>query len=359
MKRSTLAAASAAALAVALPTAGPATAAPAADRAPGAQVVAKGLLSPLSLAVKANGAAYVSQNFAGQLMKVKKGKKPVVVAKAAKGREIGAVDVTGGVVTFAVSWGENEGGIVRQLRRGKTRTIGDVGAAERTFDPDGDNAYGFQDLPEDCTPPEFTEPRGGVVETHPYATATSGNTVYVADAGANAVFRIRGGEVTPVAALPPVTVTVSEEAAAAQEWDPCVAGHTLNLEPVPTDIEVGRDGQLYVSSLGPENPLLGTEGGVFRIDPASGEVTRHASGFVGVTGVAVAQNGDVYVSELFGGAISKVPAGGGAPVVVRRAMMPAAVELAGGSLWATTNAMTGLSGEPGDVPNGKVMRFDR
>ncbi|MDN4173670.1 ScyD/ScyE family protein [Nocardioides sp. SOB77] len=358
MKRTTLAAASVAALALTLPTTGAATAAPAAPApAADAQVVAKGLLSPLSLAVKSNGTAYVAQNFAGRLMKVRKGEKPVVVATAMEGREIGAVDVTGNVITYAVSWGENEGGIVRQVRNGRTRTIGDIGAAERATDPDAGNAYGFQGLEEGCEAPEFTEPRGGVTETHPYATAVAGDTVYVADAGANAVFAVTGGEVTPVAALPPVAVEVSEEAAAAQEWDPCVAGHTLNLEAVPTDIEVGRDGALYVSSLGPENPLLGAEGGVFKIDPATGTVTRHVSGFVGVTGLAVATNGDVYVTELFGGAITKVPAGGGDRVVVRRPAMPAAVELKGGSLWATTNAMTGLSGEPGDVPNGKVMRF--
>ncbi|MDN4162368.1 ScyD/ScyE family protein [Nocardioides abyssi] len=360
MKRSTLAAASVAALALAVPTAGAnAAPAPAADRAPGAQVVATGLLSPLSLGVKSNGTAYVAQNFAGQLMKVKKGKKPVVVAKAMKGREIGAVDVTDNVITYAVSWGENEGGIVRQIRKGKTRTIGDIGAAERATNPDGGTTYGLQDLPEDCQVPPFLQEYQGVTETHPYATAVSGSTVYVADAGANAVFKIAGGEVTPVAPLPPVEVVVPAEAAAALELPDCVVGRTMALEGVPTDIEVGPDGDLYVTSLpgGPEDGSLGANGAVHRIDPATGEVTPVATGFLSTTGVAVARNGDVYVTELFTGRIMKVLAGTSTPQLFRKAAMPAALELKGGSLWATTNAMTGMSGEPGDVPKGKVMRF--
>lgn len=358
MKRTTLAAASVATLALAVPTAG-ASAASAPAAAGDKQVVASKLLSPLSLAVKSNGAAYVSQNFAGQLMKVKKGKKPVVVAKAMEGREIGAVDVTDNVITYAVSWGENEGGIVRQVRKGKTRTIGDIGAAERALNPDGDTVYGLQDLDEGCEVPPFLQEYEGIVETHPYATAVAGSTVYVADAGANAIFKIAGGEVTPVAALPPVEVVVPAEAAEALELPDCVAGKTMALEGVPTDIEVGPDGDLYVTSLpgGPEDGSLGANGSVLRIDPATGDVTKVAGGFVSTTGLAVARNGDLYVSEIFTGRILKVAAGTDTPQLFRKAAMPAGLEIKGGSLWATTNAMTGMSGEPGDAPNGKVMRF--
>lgn len=44
--------------------------------------------------------------------------------------------------------------------------------------------------------------------------------------------------------------------------DPCFVGRTYWFEPVPTDIEVGRGGQLYVPSLlgGPEGDELGARG---------------------------------------------------------------------------------------------------
>ncbi|WP_435743536.1 ScyD/ScyE family protein [Nocardioides sp. SYSU DS0663] len=345
----------------------PATAALAAPTAPArsadAQVVANRLVMPLSLAVGNNGAAYVSQNFPmgpdapATILRVKKGKAPKVVARASEGREIGALDVTGPTVTFAVSWGENEGGIVRQLRKGKVSTLGDIGAAEEATNPDGDVTYGFSDLPEDCEVPPYLQPYPGVVETHPYATARSGSTVYVADAGANAIFKIRGGEVTPVGALPAVEVPVSAEAAEALDLPECVVGHTVALEGVPTDVEVGRDGQLYVSSLpgGPEDGSLGANGAVYRMDPGTGETTKVAGGFVSTTGVAVAPNGDLYVSELFTGRILKVAAGSETPQLLRTAAMPAALEIKGSRLWATTNVMPGEDGPP----NGKVMRFRR
>lgn len=358
MLRPTSAVVSTAALALVVPALGATAAgAPAAAPAGGGQVVASKLVSPLSLAVKSNGTAYVAQNFAGVLTKVRKGEKPVVVAKARKGREIGAVDVTRGVVTYAVSWGENEGGIVRQVRNGRARTIGNIAAAERATNPDGGTTYGFTDLPEGCEVPPFLQAYDGIVETHPYATAVDGGTVYVADAGANAVFRIAGGRVTPVAALPPVEVTVPAEAAAALELPDCVVGETVALEGVPTDVEVGPDGDLYVTSLpgGPEDGSLGANGSVLRIDPATGEVTTVATGFLSTTGVAVAGNGDVYVGELFTGRISRVPAGTSTPQPLRTQKMPAALELQGRWLWATTNVL-GAEGAP---PNGKVMRFPR
>lgn len=359
MKRTTSVVASAAALALAAPVAGAsADVAGSRDR----QLVANKLVSPLSLAVNSNGAAYVSQNFAGQLVKVKKGRAPKLLARAAEGREIGAVEVRGAVVTFAVSWGNNEGGVVRQFRHGRTTTIGNIGAAEQVHNPDGANSYGFQDIDEECAdqvPEEFGPATyDGIVETHPYATAVARRTTYVADAGANAIFKIADGQVTPVGALPPVGVVVSAETAEAMGMPECVGGKTYHFEPVPTDVEVGPDGALYVTSLpgGPEDGSMGANGSVLRMDPTTGAVEKVAGGFVSTTGIAVAPNGDLYVSELFTNRILRVPAGTSTPRPFRRATMPAALEIKGAHLYATTNVLSGMM-EDGTKPNGKVMRF--
>lgn len=49
----------------------------------------------------------------------------------------------------------------------------------------------------------------------------------------------------------------------------CVVGHEYAFEPMPTDVEIGPDGWLYVSSFpgGPEDPSLGARGAIFRINP--------------------------------------------------------------------------------------------
>ena len=49
---------------------------------------------------------------------------------------------------------------------------------------------------------------------------------------------------------------------------------------MPTDIEVGPDGQLYVTSLpgGPEDGSLGLNGRVLKINPATGKVSTLVEG---------------------------------------------------------------------------------
>ncbi|HEX5333913.1 MAG TPA: hypothetical protein VFW79_14830 [Cellulomonas sp.] len=80
-------------------------------------------------------------------------------------------------------------------------------------------------------------------------------------------------------------VPVSADAAAAFGLEPCVVGHDFALEAVPTDMEVGRHGDLVVSSLpgGPEDGSLGANGRVFSLDPRSGNLSQLASGLAGAT----------------------------------------------------------------------------
>ena len=81
---------------------------------------------------------------------------------------------------------------------------------------------------------------------------------------------------------------------------------------MPTDVEVGRDGHLYVTTLpgGPEGPSLGARGSVYRVDPWHGRVRRVATGFLGATNLALGRHGEIFVSELFGDRISTAHRGG-------------------------------------------------
>ena len=145
-----------------------------ADRAaPKPQTIAKELLSPLSLAVSRDGTAYVSQNFAGMLMKIPPGGKPeVVYAAPKKNTEVGAVSEHLGSLRFATTKGRKAflwgvGG------NGKAVKMADLGAFEEKKNPDGDVSYGFEGLDAACEaqiPPEVPAGYTGIVESHPYAT---------------------------------------------------------------------------------------------------------------------------------------------------------------------------------------------
>jgi glucose/arabinose dehydrogenase len=176
---------------------------------------------------------------------------------------------------------------------------------------------------------------------------------YVADAGANAVVAISPtGVFSTVAALKPVKLKVTAQAAGANHLPRCTVGKKYAVEAVPTDVEYGPDGQLYVTSLpgGPEDPSFGANGRVLRINPATGKVTTIADGLLSPTGVAVAANGDVYVAQLFPGLISKIAAGHSKVKTYAKVAFPAAVEVTPTGLLATANSVP-----MGKKPKGQVI----
>src|SRR4029453_16881228 len=96
------------------------------------------------------------------------------------------------------------------------RQIADLAAVETSSNPDGAVRYGFgPDVPAECLaqlPPEIPGTYTGEVDSHPYAVAVSGQTVYVADAGANSILKgaASTGAATTLAVLPPQPVTVTD-----------------------------------------------------------------------------------------------------------------------------------------------------
>jgi hypothetical protein len=255
---------------------------------------------------------------------------------------------------------------------GVAAPIADLYAYESAANPDQVNSYGFVDLPQSCLdqfdPAAPTAPVSyvGIVDTHPYASLPLEDAVYVADAGANAILKVGyDGTVSTAAVLPagdPIMVT--PQIAAGAGFPACTAGFGYRFEPVPTDVEQGGDGWLYVTTLpgGPEDASLGARGAVYRFNPADGEVQFVKGGFVGATGLAVSKRtGLIAVTELFGG-----PNGTGQvsvfhPTLTDRTLQipvtsPSAIELAGNSAYVTTNSFVAdATGAPQAI--GKVVKL--
>jgi hypothetical protein len=319
-------------------------------------VIAKNLVGPLSVAQAPDGTRYWTDNFAGLLYKQAPGGQPTVVYKGTKKAPAEAVSADGGVLRFATGSGNNKAGKLWTLdNAGAPQLIADIFKYEKSANPDRKIKYGFSGLSKSClaqVPPQVPSSYKGAKESHPYGTATVNGITYVADAGANAVFAVTAtGTVSTVAVMPPAKVKVTKAAAEANGLPACTVGSKYAFEAVPTDIEVGPDGNLYVTSLpgGPEDGSLGANGRVLRVKPGGGKVKAVVRGLISPTGLAVASNGDMYVAQLFKGEISKIKAGKSKVRKYIALPLPAAVEVTPTGLLATIKAL------PGKKPKGQVV----
>ncbi|MBD0839202.1 ScyD/ScyE family protein [Streptomyces sp. TRM68416] len=78
-------------------------------------------------------------------------------------------------------------------------------------------------------------------------------------------------------------------------------------ESVPTSLALGPDGNLYVGELNgiTDKPTAR----VWKIDPRTGRILGWRSGFGPISGLAFNSGGDLYVSQLFRGVVTKVSGG--------------------------------------------------
>jgi hypothetical protein len=308
--------------------------------------IASGLAGPLQIDVAPAGTVYVAESFSGTLRSVDRdGAVSAPIAANATG-EIGGVAVRGNTLAYSTNdrdpdTFEATASTLTVLRKNKPNQVVDLLAYERANNPDHVNTYGFASISPDCAaqlpaeigPPSYT----GQLDSHPYALANADDGWYVAEAGGNDILHVSSdGSIHTVAVLPPQPTVVTPAAAAGLGLPACAVGLSYNFEPVPTDVEVGDDGMLYVSTLpgGPEDPSLGARGSVYRVNPATGATDRLATGFLGAVNVAVG-GGKVYVSELFANRVSVVTPQG--PVAVADLPSPAGLEWARGQLYVSYN----------------------
>jgi hypothetical protein len=336
-----------ASLCAALPLAVPPADAVAVVSAP----LVSGLAGPLQLALGSDGTLYVGEDFAGQLTKVtKQGRRSVLVAT--DGAEVAGVDARGqGTLVWTTSAGASEessatsSALMRALPNGRTSQVADLFQYEQQHNPDSINSYGFSGVSAECKAslppfiPNGGDPYAGQLDTHPYSVVTVPGGWVVGDAAGNDLLKVgANGSVSTLAILPGQPVVISEEAAGELGLPECAVGATYTAEPVPTDVELGPDGMLYVSTLAGEP----APGSVYRVNPSTGAATRLATGLVGATNLAVAPDGTVYVAELFADRVSALV--GGSAVEVASLPQPAALEWSNGKLYASQFALGGPDG---------------
>lgn len=328
--------------------------------------LAGGLVAPLHVSAGHDKTVTVSEEFAGRLTRIDAhGTKSVLYSNPAW--DVAGNAQRGSTTYFLESQGagpEDQRPLAGHVHTidgdGRQRTYGDFAALEAGHNADGEVHYGFRNLPNGCAallPPEMPAAYNGEVDSHPYGITVSGHTLYVADAGANSVVSvdIESGKTRTVAVLPPRPFTITAEAAAANHLPACVVGRSYDFEPVPTDVGVGPDGWLYVTSLpgGPEDPSFGARGAVFKVDPDNGYVKVFADKILSPTGLAVDNDGDVFVASLFGMGVLKIDGDSGRQSTLLSAGLTADVALQGSTLYATVNALP-PEGPSKTPPNGQV-----
>lgn len=333
--------------------------------------LAEGLVSPLRLAAGRGKSVDVAQSFAGIITRISRDGTTETL-DSAEGYFSGSVSRSHGTTYYTMTKGAGEGdpsaneSLLKSIdRHGNISTIADIAAYERTANPDKDTQYGFRDLDQACLDKQVSlgplASYTGRPDSNPYATVPFHDHVLVADAGANAIFRVdHWGNISTVAVLPAIPLEITEEIATALDIDPCAVGFTYYLEPVPTDMEVGWKGNLYVTSLpgGPEDPSLGALGSIFTVNHWNGETTLLTSGLVSPTGLALDRKGNIYVAELFANRISVIPRGSTTASTLLEVNQPAEVEMQKGSrLYATTDVLSPEGAPPaGKVISIKLMR---
>ncbi|HSO64516.1 MAG TPA: ScyD/ScyE family protein, partial [Ornithinibacter sp.] len=256
---------------------------------------------------------------------------------------------------------------------GRVKTVSkDLWAYETAKNPDGRKVYGFTDLNKRCAAdlaafekdnaaaelPPLSKYRG-IIESHGYQTTVHHGDVYVADAAANAILQVdeHSGRIRTVAVIPATPITFSADIAAMLEeatgldLPDCLAGARFVPEPVPTDVKVGKDGTLYVSTLqgwlGEPLPLSS----VWRVDAKSGKAAKVASGMHGATGLDLIGE-DIFVAEMFGGEVSVIKNGKGRVRTLFTLPEAADVSTKGSTIYASA----GVFAAPGSIVSYKYTR---
>lgn len=234
----------------------------------------------------------------------------------------------------------NENAVVRvNLQSGAVERIVDIGANERANNPDPN-----------------------AVDSNLYGAAFGADgRLYVADAGGNTLYRVdlQTKALSVVAVFPGLPVTTEEIPPGflppGVPFTNPQRGGRAELDPVPTGVTAGPDGNLYVANLS-GFPYVNGKARVLRVTP-TGAVSDAATDLTMVVSVAFGPDGLLYVSQIATGfqvtgpdsppaispgAIVRVRPGGAKEVVLGDLNAPSGIAFDRvGTLYVAVNAAFG------------------
>jgi hypothetical protein len=271
---------------------------------PTASLVSDDLAAPFNIAFNGRG-VYVADGGLNQVVRVRRDGTLKTIVDGATGTSGLAFSKDGRYLAYTTTESgepppEGPPPIIASAlnikKRHKAPIKADTLAYEQANNPDQHVHYGVRNPPQ-CLKDALGDQASykGLVDSHAYSVARYKNKWVVADAGGNDLLWVTNrGKISTLAVLPSQPLKITPENASAQGIPKdCAVGRTYKYEAVPTDVEVGRDGYLYVTTLpgGPEDASLG------------------ATGFAGATNLAIGKHGKIFVAELFGGQISVIKHG--------------------------------------------------
>ncbi len=201
-------------------------------------------------------------------------------------------------------------------------------------------------------------PDGGEIDSNPTAIIHTDDGYLIVDAGGNSLLKFDGSTLSTVAVFPERLVPAP----------PFIPVPEILMQSVPTSVAVGPDGAYYVGELtGFPFPPGGAN--VYRVDPATGDVSVFADGFTNIVDVAFGPDGSLYVVQIssssilfgeFDGAIIRVAPDMSREVVFDRLFAPygIAVDQSTGDLYVSNCSVCPGLGEvlriTGEAPSAPI-----
>ena len=197
---------------------------------------------------------------------------------------------------------------------------------------------------------QSVNPDGGLPDTNPFGVLALPGRQIVTDAGGNSVLEVgAGGQISTLAVVP-------DGMAPAPPFLGLPPGTQIPFQAVPTGVDIGPDGWLYVGQLtGFPFPVGGAS--VYRIPPNGGTPEVFLTGFTNIIDIEFAADGSLYVLQIStdslfiappspGALIRVAPDGTRTTVAMEELSFPGGLAIGpDGNLYVSNNGTSPTNGE--------------